>query len=235
MNYFTILVTVFLLIASTGVGQEKFLQEGLASFYADKFEGRKTANGEIYKHSKSTAAHLTLPFGTFVKVTNLMNGKNVIVRINDRGPFISDRVIDVSKSAAEKLDFIESGLVKVKVEIVDTENETTEFDEVVQSTTSVVVDNSTQNNSLYYSFDVDLINPTGYGIQIGCFKEMVNLVKLSERLNLNNNNKVIVQTKKINGTKLYRFIIGPFATEQDALEVKKQYINEYPDCFVTAF
>src|SRR5690606_41693222 len=81
------------------------VQTGKASFYADKFEGSPTASGEKYRHNKLTAAHKTLPFGTRVRVTNLSNNKTVDVVINDRGPYVENRIIDLSKSAAEKLDF----------------------------------------------------------------------------------------------------------------------------------
>ena len=94
-------------------------QSGKASFYADKFEGRLTASGEKYKHSKFTAAHKTLPFGTKVRVTNTANKKTIEVVINDRGPYVDGRIIDLSKSAAEKLDFINQGLADVTVEVID--------------------------------------------------------------------------------------------------------------------
>jgi len=90
-------------------------QTGMASYYADKFNGRKTANGETFDESKLTAAHKTLPFGTIVKVTNLTNNKSVIVRVNDRGPFVAGRIIDLSKAAAKKINLIEAGVVKVSV------------------------------------------------------------------------------------------------------------------------
>ncbi len=90
-------------------------QTGQASYYADKFNGRKTANGEIFDQDKLTAAHKTLPFGTIVKVTNLTNNKTVIVRINDRGPFVGGRIIDLSFAAAKKIDLINAGVVKVTV------------------------------------------------------------------------------------------------------------------------
>ena len=91
---------------------------GKASFYADKFEGRLTANGERFNQAKLTCAHKTLPFNTVLKVTNLSNNKSVIVKVNDRGPFIEARVIDLSKSAAEKIDMINDGVVEVKCEII---------------------------------------------------------------------------------------------------------------------
>ena len=88
---------------------------GMASFYADKYVGRKTSNGEKFKQNKLTAAHKTLPFGTKVKVTNLSNGQSVKVRINDRGPFIQGRIIDLSKKAAKKIDLVNAGVTKVTI------------------------------------------------------------------------------------------------------------------------
>lgn len=93
-------------------------ESGMASFYNDKFEGKTTASGEIFSQSKLTAAHKTLPFQTKVKVTNLANKKSVIVTINDRGPFVEGRILDLSKKAAKQLDFIENGIAKVKLEVL---------------------------------------------------------------------------------------------------------------------
>ncbi|AZA77658.1 septal ring lytic transglycosylase RlpA family protein [Chryseobacterium sp. G0186] len=90
-----------------------------ASYYHDKFNGRKTASGEIFDNSKFTAANRTLPFGTNVKVTNLKNGKEVIVRINDRGPFHSSRSLDMSKAAFDEIGDISHGTIPVEYEIVD--------------------------------------------------------------------------------------------------------------------
>lgn len=92
---------------------------GGASYYADKFVGRQTASGEVYTHRKLTAAHRTLPFGTRVRVTRLDTGAEVIVRINDRGPFKRSRIIDLSRSAAERLDMIEPGVVQVEIEVLE--------------------------------------------------------------------------------------------------------------------
>ena len=90
-------------------------ETGMASFYADKYVGRKTSNGEKFKQNKLTAAHKTLPFGTKVKVTNLSNGQSVKVRVNDRGPFIQGRIIDLSKKAAKKIDMVNAGVTKVTI------------------------------------------------------------------------------------------------------------------------
>lgn len=93
-------------------------EKGLASFYAGKFQGRKTANGETFDTKKLTAAHKTLPFNTIVKVTNLENEKWVLVRINDRGPFVEERIIDLSRIAASTIGMVAHGIVPVAVEVV---------------------------------------------------------------------------------------------------------------------
>lgn len=92
---------------------------GVASFYGGSFHGRPTASGERFNMHAMTAAHRTYPLGTRVKVTNLRNGKSVTLRINDRGPFIKGRVIDVSQGAAAALGFIPAGLTTVRIERVD--------------------------------------------------------------------------------------------------------------------
>lgn len=92
-----------------------FVQVGIASWYGPGFHGSKTASGEIYNMFKLTAAHKTLPLGTYVKVINLENGKSVIVKINDRGPFVKGRIIDLSYAAAKRLGMLKKGTAKVKI------------------------------------------------------------------------------------------------------------------------
>lgn len=91
---------------------------GYASFYAHRFHGRKTASGETYDEREMTAAHLSLPHGTRVRVTNLSNGRSVVLRINDRGPWTKNRLIDVSFAAAQELRFVRQGLARVRIEVV---------------------------------------------------------------------------------------------------------------------
>jgi rare lipoprotein A len=93
-----------------------FVQRGLASWYGGKFHGRLTSNGERYNMYGRTAAHKTLPFDTYVRVTNLNNGRKTLVRINDRGPFVHGRIIDLTYTAAHQLDMLEDGVVPVKIE-----------------------------------------------------------------------------------------------------------------------
>jgi len=112
-------VTVFFPYFSVAQNAEIFRQEGIASWYGKEFDGRPTASGEIYDSSKFTAAHPNLPFGTIVEVTNRHNNKKINVRINDRGPFVAARIIDVSKAAAEYLDMAITGTAPVLIESAD--------------------------------------------------------------------------------------------------------------------
>lgn len=103
-------------VLSSNSGYEK---EGVASWYGKKFHGKQTSNGEIYDMYAMTAAHKTLPLPSTVRVTNLRNGKSVIVRVNDRGPFVDNRLIDMSYAAAKELDMIQNGTTLVRVESID--------------------------------------------------------------------------------------------------------------------
>jgi peptidoglycan lytic transglycosylase len=104
---------------SVGPSLERDVQVGFASYYDSRFHGARTANGERYDEKALTAAHRTLPFGTRVQVTNLSNGRSVIVTITDRGPFARGRVIDVSRRAARRLDFLRDGTARVRLRVID--------------------------------------------------------------------------------------------------------------------
>jgi rare lipoprotein A len=97
-----------------------YTERGLASWYGPGFHGRRTANGEVYDMHAMTAAHKTLPFDTVVEVHNRDNGKSIRVRINDRGPFVKDRIIDLSKKGAKKIDMIGTGTARVEIRVVAT-------------------------------------------------------------------------------------------------------------------
>ncbi|MFD3002929.1 septal ring lytic transglycosylase RlpA family protein [Pontibacter toksunensis] len=99
-------------------GERGYTEEGKASYYARKFQGRDMANGQPYRRGKMTAAHCTLPLGTKVKVTNVRTNKSVKVEITDWGPFVKGRIVDLSEKAARRLDFIKAGVVPVEVKVI---------------------------------------------------------------------------------------------------------------------
>lgn len=132
MKKFNLIFTAFILILLAGCssidnGKTKGYAKshqlvGQASWYGKKFHGKRTASGERYDNGAYTAAHRSLPFGTIVRVTNTANGKQVDVKINDRGPFVKGRVIDLSQKAFEQIGSIKKGVAPVKIEIIDDSN-----------------------------------------------------------------------------------------------------------------
>ena len=159
---------------------------GYATWYGKKYHGNKTSIGEVYDMYKMTAAHKTLPLPCYVKVTNLKNDKTVIVRVNDRGPFVKDRIIDLSYAAANRLEIIEKGSEFVKVELVD-------LDKKVK---------------------VSKINKQIY-IQAGLFsdeKNANNLINKIKKLGTVKNENI----KKIKNENQFQVLIGPFKNNQKA-------------------
>jgi rare lipoprotein A len=135
---------------------EQFYQTGIASWYGGKFHGRRTSNGEVYDMYKLTAAHKTLPFNTIVEVKNLGNDQTVIVRINDRGPFVKNRIIDLSYKAAKKLGMAEQGVVLVGLQLI--------------------------NNKTIKKYQNQYISGQDYILQAGAFMEKKNAQTLLKRI-----------------------------------------------------
>lgn len=217
--------TLFLLGEGLAFGQ---VQTGKASFYADKFEGNPTASGEKYRHNKLTAAHKTLPFGTRVSVTNLSNNESVEVVINDRGPYVEDRIIDLSKSAAEKLGFVNQGLADIRLEVIDAGDGKT-------SDPIKTVDHVLVEEQEFYDFEITRLTPRGYGVQIGTYQELVNLMRLSDNLKNSYKKQVTVQVKIIKGVKYYGLILGQFPTRPKAEQFRAELQKKFPDAFIVEY
>lgn len=203
-------------------------QTGKASFYADKFEGTPTASGEKYHHNKMTAAHKTLPFGTRVKVTNLGNDESVEVVINDRGPYVENRIIDLSKSAAEKLGFVNQGLAEIQLEVIDA-------GDGKKSDPIKTVDYVLVEDKEFYDFQIARMDPKGFGVQIGTYQELVNLMRLSDNLKNSHKKQVTVQVKVLNGIKYYGLILGHFPTRIKAEQFRMELIKKFPDAFIIEY
>lgn len=228
MRIKTVSLFIFTLaIITSSYSQKNYSKTGIASFYADKFEGRQTANGEIYYHVKKTAAHRTLPFGSIVKVTNLENNKYVVVRVNDRGPFVDNRIIDLSKSAAQDLDFVEKGLAKVRVELIANTNE-------LPDEKKKKVDKST-HKSTYYRINSQQVYPKGKGVQIGSYTSDENMIKLISKLEKQISEPIFVEVAQIKKKKVYRIIVGNTSSENKAELIQKKLKKQFPDCFIVEF
>lgn len=205
-------------------------QEGTASYYADKFEGRKTASGEKYSATAFTAAHRFLPFGTIVRVTNLENNKSADVRINDRGPFVEGRIIDLSWAAAEQLNFITQGLAKVKLEVID-------HGQVLQKSniTGSGYSESIFPESDFYRLKSDYVYPTGFGVQLASFSEPANLVGMSASLKNSYKKQVHIQVKRINGQNIYAVILGDYKNRKQAEKLLAQAKEQFPGAFIVNY
>jgi rare lipoprotein A len=221
--YFTFFFMVCILMSGAQV------QTGKASFYADKFEGVSTASGERYRHNKLTGAHKTLPFGTKVRVTNVENDQSVEVVINDRGPYVEGRIIDLSKEAADKLGFINKGLAEVKLEVVDP------GDGKSKEQPMRTVDQVTVDEKEFYDFEISRLKPKGFGVQIGTYMELVNLMRLADNLKNSYQKQVRVQVKIINGVKYYGLILGQFPTRGKAEGFREELRNKFPDVFIVEY
>lgn len=221
---------IFFTIASVLLITVSFaqVQTGKASFYADKFEGIPTASGEKYRHSKLTGAHKTLPFGTKVRITNIANDKTVEVTINDRGPYVEGRIIDLSKAAAEELDFLNKGLAEVKLEIIDPGDGKV-------SDMGRTIDQVTVDEKEFYEFEITRLKPKGFGVQIGTYQELVNLMRLADNLKNSYKKEVTVQVKIINGIKYYGLILGQFSSRAKAEQFREEMRNKFPDVFIVEY
>jgi rare lipoprotein A len=218
-------VLVFFSLISFSFAQ---VQTGKASFYADKFDGSPTASGEKYRKSKFTAAHKTLPFGTRIRVTNLSNNETVEVVVNDRGPYVENRVIDLSRAAAEKLGFVNQGLADVRLEVLDAGDGKT-------SDPAKTIDHVSVDEKEFYDLEIERLNPKGFGIQIGTYQELVNLMRLSDNLKNSYKKKVAVQVKILNGVKYYTIILGQFSIRSKAEDFRNQIRKKFPDAFIVEY
>lgn len=182
----------------------KYKLKGVASWYGTKFHGRRTSSGETYDMLQLTAAHKTLPIPCYVKVTNLDNGKILVVRVNDRGPFVKSRIIDLSYAAAHQLGMAEKGTANVIVESID-------FPDQV-------------NNSSIKTSEKNLgIQSSGQGkyrfVQVGAYANAESAKKLAKVLDREIKLPVKVSWIKRKGKKLYRVRIGPIDSLETAMKL----------------
>ena len=186
-------------VLSSSVG---YRERGVASWYGPGFHKVRTSTGEAYDMYGMTAAHKTLPLPAFVQVTNLQNGRSVVVRVNDRGPFVGNRIIDLSYTAAAKLDMLRNGTAMVEVRTVDAPSAAP-----APAPATTAAANPATSGAASPSGAVT-VNPTLF-IQAGAFSDPANADRLVEKLRGGGYGKVFVRADQIAGRKLYRVRIGP--------------------------
>lgn len=196
---------------------ENYVEEGVASWYGPDFHLKATANGEEFDKYQMTAAHRTLPLPSIVRVTNLENGKSVLLRVNDRGPFVDDRIIDVSKMASKALGFYGKGLARVRVTYDKAASDALFHDSVkpVLQTASVDSGQKAFPASDPSSPHVSLPGSSPHFIQVAAFSSKENAKQLVDKLSAYG--KVAINEEKERGMTLYKVVLGPFADHQQML------------------
>ncbi len=180
-------------------------EEGEASWYGPGFHGRQTASGEVYDMEAMTAAHRELPFGSRVRVINLDNGRETLVRVNDRGPFARGRVLDLSRAAAREIDMLGSGTARVRIEVLEG---------IAEPTTRTRADASVPI-------------PEGCTlVQVGAFAEQRNAAELTRRLEARGES--VRQVRGSDG--LVRVLVGPFATENETRRMLDRFDGNLRPC-----
>ncbi len=180
-------------------------ETGVASWYGPKFHGKKTASGERYNQNAMTAAHKTLPFGTRLRVTNLDNNKNVTVVVNDRGPFVDGRIIDLSRAAANKLDMMHSGTARVKLQSLDSAGKSN----------AVNVKSVAGSGGNYY-------------VQVGAFSSRVNADATAAKLKQSGYNTYVKSGKQSE----YVVHAGTYSTKEQAEQIRDLLRNTFPGAFI---
>jgi len=209
---------------------------GIASWYGDAFHGKLTSNGEYYNMYDLTAAHKTLPINTLVKVTNLRNNKSTTVRINDRGPFVDNRIIDLSFAAAKNIDMIKKGTASVKLEIVHFDNSANKYAHKKaniqrQTVSKKLAWKQIEENEKQRLKIQEVVIDGEYAIQIASlsFKEKANALK-EKCYNRNDNYKTYIKEKIFNKQTIYKVMIGGFKSIQEAKDFIQ--IKHYKDAFI---
>ena len=178
---------------------------GISSWYGPDFDGKATSSGEIYDMHALTAAHKTLPMNTIVKVTNRDNGKSVVVRINDRGPFVGTRIIDLSNKAAHQIDMVKKGTANVRLEVVgfkDQRSRERGSKQAVKSTPKEVLSYET------------------YAIQIGSFSKIDGALRVQNEFDGYRGHPTIIKDTEYNGKRVFRVWLNGFRSEADARTFK---------------
>jgi rare lipoprotein A len=218
-----------------------YSEVGIASWYGDDFHDKKTANGETYDMRAITAAHRTLPLPSIVKVTNLENGRSIIARVNDRGPYVKNRIIDVSQKGAELLGYRQKGTAKVKVEILAREskaikeamlsksNKAKDFNgpinyelapisvSDVKKQEAVIVANNLEAN------DVKTVEKGNFFVQVGAFSDYNKAKEMAE--NMKRFGKVVIHEAYLSKDGVYRVRIGAYQSRNEALQILDRLLD----------
>ena len=199
-----------------------YSEVGTASWYGEDFHAKRTANGEKYDMYSLTAAHRTLPLPSIVKVTNLENGRSLVLRINDRGPYAKNRIIDVSKRASQLLGFQTQGTTKVRVEVMEKESKALKAALTGEKYDDVYTVQKNAPVSSSKSLAVDSYPKGSYFVQVGSYSMESGAQSMASQLDVESN----IYYVNVNGENFYRVRVGPFANEKEAVVMLARLKND---------
>jgi len=194
-----------------------FVEMGVASWYGHPYHGRRTSNGETYDMEQLTAAHLQLPFNTVVRVTNLATDLSVDVRVNDRGPFSKDRIVDLSRAAARQIGMIGDGTAMVRLEVMEAPGGLPD----PLPLTDIVVSRAADCGSEPY-----------YGAQVGSFTDIENAERMEGKMRLAYGAAVILTAQSAEGQPIYRVVVGAASSGDDLESLRRRLMDDGIDSFV---
>ena len=200
-----------------------YSEVGTASWYGEDFHAKYTANGEVYNMHTLTAAHRTLPLPSIVRVTNLENGRSLVLRVNDRGPFAKNRIIDISKRGAQLLGFQNKGTAKVRVEIMAEESKDLKQAILNKTETKLAQQLPEDNAGAVRSYTSQQALKGKYFVQAGSFSSREVADDLTARLTRFGN--ISTMPADVNGNRYYRVRMGPYTCEADARKALAQIEN----------
>ena len=200
-----------------------YSEVGTASWYGEDFHAKYTANGEVYNMHTLTAAHRTLPLPSIVRVTNLENGRSLVLRVNDRGPFAKNRIIDISKRGAQLLGFQNKGTAKVRVEIMAEESKDLKQAILNKTETKLAQQLPEDNAGAVRSYTSQQSVKGKYFVQAGSFSSREVADDLTARLTRFGN--ISTMPADVNGNRYYRVRMGPYTCEADARKALAQIEN----------
>ena len=189
--------------------------KGVASWYGPDFHGKLTSNGEIYNMNAMTAAHKTFPMNTLVKVTNQNNGLSTVVRVNDRGPFVATRIIDLSNAAARKIDMIATGTAPVVLEVIGSASKSAKK---IKHTKKVLQQVSKKEDKAKYS------------LQIASFSNIEGAIRIQEKYDGVNGYKSIIKDTKTKNARVFKVLLKGFASREEAYQYKK--LSQFKQAFI---
>ncbi len=228
----------FILIVTVPTTIAQVPEKGVAKVYPNSFQGRKTASNQIYDKNTFTAAHKTLPFGTQVEVTHILNKKKIIVTINDRGPYVKGAIIELSSKAANVLQLKSEHSPIVSLRIL---NRPSKSPEKFKNQPRPIAESTSLSNSVrpfekgaLYKVQLSPIQYRGYGIQIASYAEYESVIKQIATFKKNDTNSCIIYVDQVNDLIVYKAILGPYPSKNEAETTLRSIQSNYQinDAFI---